>query len=476
MNPDNAVLAQSEVLLLEDETLLRKRLTAFLEAEGAEVVAVDTVEKARGALRDWSFDFALVDIQLPDGEGLDLLREGLVPETTVAVVMTAEGGVRRAVEAMRLGAADFLTKPFDEEELPLIFARSKNLGQATRLREFRQQANEQAGDELFFGPSMRQIQAQLDRILEADARLGARLPPVLICGHTGTGKSTLARWLHRQGPRADRDLVEINCSTLPDTLAESELFGHERGAFTDARNSRMGLFEAAHQATLFLDEVPSLSPAVQAKLLTAIEDGKIRRVGGNKDIVVDVRLIAATNADLEQLVKEGSFREDLYHRLNLLKLRMPDLKDRGNDIVALANHILRRLAGRYRAAVSTIPTSQHSFLLHYDWPGNVRELTHELERQLVWGGGEHLDFSHLPSAEESARPAPPVDKTERRSPADDWLPADWRLPSEGFSLDEAINRLIERALQQTDQNVSAAARLLGVTRDYVRYRLKQRRS
>lgn len=493
---DRGLIEGREILVLEDELMLRKRVTAFLERAGADVTAVDTLEKARTALKEWAFDFALIDIQLPDGEGLDLLKEQAFAETTSVVIMTADGGVDRAVEAMQLGAADFLAKPFDHQELPIIFRRCQRQEQAVRLLEHRQELNRPTEDGLFFGTSLGTVKDQLDRILEADRRLGTALPPVLISGATGTGKSTFARWIHRHGPRAGHELVEVNCSTLPDTLAESELFGHERGAFTDARKARMGLFEAAHQGTLFLDEVPSLTPAVQAKLLTAIEDRKIRRVGGNKDLAVDVRVIAATNADLPQLVAQGAFREDLYHRLNLLTVDIPPLRERGRDIVALANHLLTGLAKRYGARVDRVPTEEESFLLDYDWPGNVRELTHELERQLVWGGGERLRFSHLaavsapatmvgtplpagpdsPPMQVSGSPpvdfGPPTTIPRERPRLEDWLEDGWEFPESGFSLDDAINRLIHLALKQSHDNVSAAARLLGVKRDFVRYRLK----
>ena len=278
------------------------------------------------------------------------------------------------------------------------------------------------GGHLFFGHALSNVKDQLDRILAAERRLGSSLPPVLIAGETGTGKSTVARWLHRHGPRAKRKLVELNCSTLPDTLAESELFGHERGAFTDARKTRAGLFEAADQGTLLLDEAPSLTAVVQAKLLMAIEDGKIRRVGGNDDLAVDVRVVATANTDLRELVARGEFREDLYHRLNLLTLNLPPLRERGLDILALANHLLRRLAQRYQSSVSAISADQESFLREYSWPGNVRELMHELERQLVWNGGEQLDFSHLSLEKSQAaqQPSCPLPPPSLR------LPTGWR--------------------------------------------------
>jgi DNA-binding NtrC family response regulator len=282
------------------------------------------------------------------------------------------------------------------------------------------------------------------------------LPPVLITGETGSGKSTIARWIHQRGPRANGTLVEVNCSALPETLAESELFGHERGAFTDARTARQGLFEAAHGGTLFLDELPSLSPALQAKVLMALEDG-------NRQIELDVRVIAATSRDLRAAVAAGEFREDLLHRLDLYRVALPPLRDRANDILHLAEHLLRQLCRRHRLPPREITETGKQRLLTYEWPGNVRELAHEIERALVFSEGALLNFAHLPVAG-----APTGNRPET---AGDWLCAGFRFPEHGFSLEDAINRFVQLALRDSGNNVSAAARRLGVTRDFVRYRL-----
>jgi transcriptional regulator with GAF, ATPase, and Fis domain len=268
--------------------------------------------------------------------------------------------------------------------------------------------------------------------------------------------------VHEHRPRAAAELIEVNCSALPDTLAESELFGHERGAFTDARTTRMGLFEAAQGGTLFLDELPSLTPASQAKVLTAIEDHKLRRVGGNKSIPVDARIIAATQRDLRDLVRQGDFREDLYHRLDLFRIVIPPLRERGEDIVKLADWLMCQLTQKHRLVNRRLSTSARARLLSYHWPGNVRELAHELERALVFEEGQELCLAHLPGGIIAAPPDGPIPE---------WLKAGYVLPEAGFSLDEATNRFIQLALAQSDGNVSAAARLLGVPRDFVRYRL-----
>lgn len=451
------------MLIVEDDLLLRRQLVSQWERLGADVLAVETLAKARHALEGMGFDFALLDVNLPDGSSLDLLRSGLIPKSTGVVVMTAEGGVETAVEAMRLGALEYLAKPFDPAELPLIFNKVRRARQQSRVAESRREREREREEEFVFGPALAGLKAQLERILAADTRLGTQLPPVLIQGETGTGKTTIARWLHHRGPRQEGPLVEINCSALPETLAESELFGHEKGAFTDARSGRIGLFEAADGGTLFLDELPSLSPALQSKVLKAIEDQKIRRVGGARELTVDARIIAATNLDLGKAVAEGRFREDLLHRLDLFRVQIPPLRERGEDVLRLAEYFLARLGKRHRLEGRTLSSEARRALLAHRWPGNVRQLAHEIERALVFEDGEVLELHGLRLPVPTA-PAPPDGA--------DWFNARYVIPQEGFKLDEAVMRLIRHALVQTKDNVSAAARLLGVSRDYIRYRLE----
>ncbi len=461
MNDGNeTALAGLSVLVVDDETMLRRRLTAHLEALGADVTGVDTVAGARNQLTTLEFDFVLLDIHLPDGIGLDLFRTGAIPPTSGVIMMTAQGGVEGAVEAMRLGALDYLVKPFEPALLPLVMRRARQARQSSRAAEHAQET--QGESAFFFGTSLGRLREQLDKIISTDRRLQTRLPPVLIIGETGTGKSSLARWLHRHGPRAAQPLIEVNCSALPETLAESELFGHERGAFTDARTARQGLFEAAHGGTLFLDELPSLSSAAQAKVLTAIEDRKIRRLGGNRAIEVDVRVIAATSRDLRAAVAAGEFREDLLHRLDLFRLNLPALRERGDDILQLAEQLLMQLCRQHRLPRRQITEGGQRRLRSYAWPGNVRELSHELERSLVFEQSAALDFAHLPGV---------VGAADISANAGDWLNPGFKFPEQGFLLDDATNRLVQLALQQARGNVSQAARFLGVTRDFMRYRL-----
>ncbi len=451
------------VLIVEDEALLRRQLGSYMEREGADVTAVGNLASARTALSSLPFDFALLDVRLPDGTGTDLLKDGTFSPNTGVVVMTGDGGVTGAVEAMRLGALTYLTKPFEMAEVLLVLAAARRERSARRLEQHRREDESVPDADFCFGAGLVELRARLDRILSADHRTRDRLAPVLIEGETGSGKTTIARWLHQHGPRAEQPLVEVNCPGLPETLAESELFGHERGAFTDARSARIGLFEAADGGTLFLDELASLSLALQSKVLTVIEDGRVRRVGGNKTIRVDVRVVAASNQDLRRLVAAGEFREDLFHRLDLFRLRLPPLRERAADIIPLAETLLKRICRRQRLEIRPISDDGRQRLRDWAWPGNVRELAHEIERAVVFEDGP-LRFLHL---QEPAR----AGDAGGGLPASEWFNHAFRFPESGFVLDQAIDRLVQHALGQAQGNVSAAARLLGVSRDVVRYRI-----
>jgi DNA-binding NtrC family response regulator len=462
------MLSGRQILILEDESLLRKSLAAYLESQGASIFQAGTIGEARTVREHTELDFALLDINLPDGNGLDLLGDGGFSANTGVVIMTAEGGIRTAIEAMKRGAGDYLSKPFEPEELPMLFSRIAREQALRRKEDFERQAQSQDGPSLFMGDRLRDVQRQLEKILRADQRLGSALPPVLIEGETGTGKSTIARWIHANGPRREAPLIEINCSTLPESLAESELFGHERGAFTDARQERIGLFEAADGGTLFLDEIASLPEALQAKILTAIEDRKIRRIGGNTPRSIDVRLIAASLHPLDQLVREGAFREDLFHRLHLLYIRIPPLREFPQDLPQLASHLLEGLRKRYRLPETRISGDGMQRLLAAQWAGNVRELMHELERGLIFNEGPSLDFDHLDPGH-PPQPDSPGDPSSLRNPF-------WQLPRSGFNFEQALQELtrgvIQSALDEENGNVSAAARRLGVPRDFIRYRIR----
>jgi DNA-binding NtrC family response regulator len=461
MSPKTALSAGCEILVLEDDGALRKRVAAYLVQQGAAVTECANLGEARRLIGAIRFEFALVDLHLPDGNVLQLLREGVFSENTGVVVMTAFGGIKEAVEAIRWGAGDYLTKPFELEQLPLAFQRCLGARRGARREEHVARQTDANAGSFFFGAGLNAVRNQVDAILATDRRLGHRLPPVLIEGETGTGKSVLARWLHREGPRADHPFVPVNCAALSDTLVESELFGHERGAFTDAKSARLGLFEAADGGTLFLDEIGMLSPSTQAKLLTAIEEGVIRRLGGSREIPVDVRVLAASNRPLAELVAAGAFREDLFHRLNLLAITLPPLRERGIDIIALAHHLLAKIAAHHRLKNVRLTPLGESRLLAQPWRGNVRELSHVIERAVIFGAGAPLEFNSLGDP-------PAGDLRPWRNPA-------WQVPASGFSLDAMIDEIVTDVLREEEGNVSAAARRLGVTRDFLRYRMGERK-
>ena len=450
-----------EILILEDDLFLAKRLTAQLEETGAEVTQCASLEETKEGLKSCTYDFAIMDLNLPDGESLELLREQKLPPNTIVVLMTAEGGIKSAVEAMRLGATDYLSKPFDIEEIPIILIKSEKQRKNQRLIQHSLEKRRQKTSNLYFEGSFANDLKQLTKVTDVDQRLTTGLPPILIDGPTGSGKSTYARWIHDYGPRKDAPFVAVNCSAIPDNLVESELFGHEKGAFTDAKSARIGLFEAADQGTLFLDEIASLSPGAQAKLLLALESKIIRRVGGTKEIKIDVRIIGAANQDLRKMMAEGSFREDLFHRLDLLRIKIPPLATRGKDIAGLAGHLLVSLASKYKLPLPSISTTSQKSLISNPWTGNTRELIHELERNLILTETGHpLEIRDHHSDRTSSRP-------------DDWLNQGFSFPESGFHLETEIIRLIQLAIQQTNGNISEAARILGVPRDYIRYRLKK---
>lgn len=458
-----APLIGLSILVVDDDALLRRQLAAQLEHLGVDVAGASTLAEARRLAQEFNYDFVLLDVHLPDGSGIDLLRQRAFGSTQGVIVMTADGGVSGAVEAVRLGALDYLVKPFDLGQIPLVVERARRGRQSARLDEHQRNRTAAEANDFYFGTALEALERILAKILEADQRMIEHLPPVLIQGETGTGKTTIARWLHHRGPRAESPLVEMNCSALPETLAESELFGHERGAFTDARTARMGLIEAAAGGTLFLDELPSLSIGLQAKVLKVLDDHRIRRVGGRREIPVDVRVVAATSRDLREMVAAGSFREDLMHRLDLYRIELPPLRERGDDIPAMAERLLDRLCQRHRLPPRTLSQEARERIRRYSWPGNVRELAHELERALVFEEGDSIELRQLTGR----LPASACLNSEPLG----WFRPDFVFPEQGFDLEQAVLHLIRHALRQTGQNVSAAARLLGVSRDYVRYRL-----
>lgn len=474
-------LENRDVLIVEDNALERAQSRSFLEGEGAFVSAAENLRSARKFLTEQTYDLVLLDMNLPDGEGLSLLKEGCIPETTAVIVATGEEDLTLAVEAMRLGALDYLVKPYAREELPLLFARGRQVQKSNRLQRHESGRARDRTSSFYFGKHLEGMRRKLEMVLRKEEHLRDRLPPILIEGETGTGKTLLARYIHDHSARASGPFIDLNCSNLNPQLAESELFGHERGAFTDARTASVGLFEAADGGTLFLDEIANLAEPVQAKLLKAIEEQSIRRVGGRNAIQVNIRLIGASIEPLDQLVRQGRFREDLFQRLNLIRIGLPPLRERVEDLPEIARMLLERVARRYHQKVPNLSAEALQQLKRHRWPGNVRELEHEIERALIFGEEDEFQFTLLPGAwatpnapnsespENPLAPSRPSAEPDRQTP---WLHPEWEFPREGLSLDEVTRTFVQLALAKTGQNLSQSARLLKIPRHVLRYMLE----
>ena len=448
------------VLIIEDEATLAKNMGAYLGRYGYEVFTADTAEGGLAELERCRPDLVLLDFHLPGMDGmaaLSRLRE-LLPSVQV-IMITGHGTVELAVDAMKAGAYDFLTKPVSLAKLRLLLERALGENRRERALSYYQSRDAREGglgSLLGDSPVMAQLKARLNQLLEAERQLrDADAPAVLITGETGTGKELAARALHFGGPRAEQPFVEINCAAIPAQLLESELFGHERGAFTDARERKIGLVETASGGTLFLDEIGDMEPGLQAKLLKLLEEKTVRRLGNLRDQKVDVRIIAATHQCLETRVREGRFRADLFYRLRIVELAMPSLRTRGRDIIALARHFLDHHAARYgRAPLILTPQAEERLLFH-PWPGNVRELRNFMEQAVLLCPGPRLDADQLQLAPQALASRPGLTEAG------------------GQTLDELERGALLDALRQTGWNVTQAARLLGISRDTLRYRIEK---
>ncbi len=454
-------MPERRVLVLDDERLVRWSLSERLRADGMEPVQAATVAEAMD-LAARGVDAAILDYHLPDGDGIAVLRllHQHDPELPV-IMLTANTEVDVVVAAVKAGASDYVAKPFEVHDVALRLTRAiEATGSRRELRRLKEDLARPFGFESMIGESapMQQVRQLAAKIAESPAST------VLITGDSGTGKDLLAKVVHYGSRRAGGPFLNITCSALPETLLESELFGHERGAFTDARQQKRGLFEQADQGTVFLDEIAETVPTLQAKLLRFLEEKTFRRVGGSADVKVDVRVIAATNQDLERQVRDGKFREDLYYRLNVMRVAMPPLRERGRDVLLLAGHFLLTFGHEFRKPVRGLSAAAEAALLAYAWPGNVRELRNVIERAVLLA--EHAvlepgDFDSLRGPGIGASPAPAA------------VVGGVQLPPEGLRLDDLERDLIVLALERTNGNQTRAAVLLGLHRDQIRYRMEK---
>ena len=463
--PSGMLKQQSKLLIVEDEVLFARAVMRRLQKAGYECAHVESLQDARTIFKQFSPDIVLLDMRLPDGNGLDLLAD-LVAKNVAVIVMTAHGEISDAVNAIKQGAIDYLKKPIDLEELLLSVQKAETSAIQSNSLDYSRQRNAHAidGVELLGdSPAMQSVKLQIQRIAQLVA--ADTVPPtVLISGETGTGKDVAARLLHLsgqvKGQNNDKPFVHIDCASLPPDLMESELFGHEKGAFTGASATRPGLIEAAEDGTLFLDEIGELPLALQAKLLNVLERRMVRRIGSTKERAVPARFIAATNRDLHEMSLTGSFRQDLYYRLNVMSIAMPPLRERAADILMLAKHFAMQTSRRYGLATPVFSIDAIAMIKSYDWPGNVRELRHQVSRAMLLshqGNITELDLA-LPMNRALLDANQHATKTMLNSQA---------------TLDEAERAVLLKVMTESDDNVSRAARKLGITRMTMRYRLEK---
>ena len=449
-------MTAGHVLVVDDEKSQRDIMTMILEGEGYTVEAASSVTQALALFRSHHADLVLTDLSMPERDGLSLLEElvTLDPEALV-ILITAYGTIGSAVQAMKKGAADFLTKPVDREELLITITKAfEKIRLVRENRQLKQQLYEKFKVDNILGHHV--LMQEVFRVIK---KVAASQATVLITGESGTGKELVARALHAHSPRAERPFRALNCAAVPETLIESELFGHEKGSFTGAQARQIGLFEAVDGGTLFLDEIGDLGLPLQAKLLRVLQEKEIRRIGGREDIKVDVRVVAATNRKLAAAIKQGTFREDLFYRLNVVSVHLPPLRDRATDIPQLVEHFLKKYTVASGKAVKGATNAALRLLIEYPWPGNVRELESVIERAVLLCESDHIDIEDLPP------------ETRSRVTLLDRM--DFDLPAEGFSLEELERKLLETAMARSNGVIAKAAKMLGLTYKTMQYRLEK---
>ncbi|HYG63133.1 MAG TPA: sigma-54 dependent transcriptional regulator [Thermoanaerobaculia bacterium] len=449
----------ARLLIVDDEQSLVEFLSLLFLGEGYEVDTASSAEEARRALEGRSFDLVLCDILMPDGNGLDLLKEIKAANGNTAVIMmTAYTSTKSAIEAMKLGAYDYISKPFDVEELKVLAQKALERAELADENIYLRRELEQKytfNNIIGKSPRMQAIFSMVERV----ARTAST---VLVHGESGTGKELIARAIHFASPRAGRRFLSINCGALPENLLESELFGHERGAFTGAVRDKKGLFQEADRGTLFLDEIGEMTPTMQVKLLRALQEKVVRKVGGTEEESVDVRIIAATNQDLESRISTGDFREDLYYRINVLPIHLPPLRQRREDIPLLVEFFLQKYCRQMELPPRRISVEAMEMLESYDWPGNVRELENVIERTLALSTSETITTRDLP-----------VHLLTHRKASSDMI----HLPAEGMDLEAYLEgiraQLMAEALERTGGVQTQAAELLNMSFRSFRYYAKK---
>jgi DNA-binding NtrC family response regulator len=467
-------MSAGKILVVDDERLVRWSLRQKCEEWGYQVREAENGEAGLRVAAHENPDLVLLDVRMPDMSGLEVLEQLKKSGDARAVIMiTADPQVDDIKAALKLGAYDFVGKPLDFDELHVGI---KNALEATQLRSevqtLRGEMRRRTGyhSVIAASPKMTELMAFVGKVAASEATT------ILIQGESGTGKDLIAKAIHYESSRQEKPFVAINCSAIPDTLMEAELFGHEKGAFTDAKAMKKGLFEVADGGTLFLDEIGELSPLLQAKLLRVLEDQMIRRIGGVRDMQVDVRVIAASNRDLEKAVREGHFRQDLYYRLAIIAIFIPPLRERKEDIQPLVDFFLERYNKKFRKSVKGLAAETRNLLMNYNWPGNVRELRNSIERAMLLEEEAYLRPVYLPFSVAEGRSGPsagPLPSGNGQALPNGRALPPLHIPPGGTSLEEMERTMVELAMQNANQNQTQAARLLDISRDALRYKLKK---
>ncbi len=434
-------MARKSILVVDDEKSQREILEMILSSEGYDVTTAASGEAAIKFAKDRSFDLALTDLKMTGMDGIELLQHLLGLDSSIIVILlTAHGSIDSAKEALRRGAFDYLQKPYDREALLETINRALDKLEALDV------------EIVSASPEMEAVKKMILKVARSNST-------VLIRGESGTGKELIARAIHNQSPRATEMFQAVNCAAINENLLESELFGHEKGSFTGAHAEKKGLFEVADRGSLFLDEIAELDVGIQAKLLRALQEHKIRRVGGTREISVDVRVIAATNRDLRAMVADGRFRDDLYYRINVLSVDVPPLRERRDDIPVLIEYFLKKHTRNTSRLVRGLTTETKRMMQDYSWPGNVRQLESAIERAILLCEGDMITPEDMP-----------LEVRQESRPASEGA---FKLPPQGIAFEDMERDLITQAMQQTDYNITKAAKLLGLTFRTLQYRLEK---
>ncbi len=452
-------MSEARILVVDDEYLIRWTLQQNLEKEGYEVLLAETGEEALEKLQGEAPDLMLLDIKLPGMDGYEVLERGLKMDPGIITIMiTAFEDVENVVRAMRLGAFDYVTKPFDFGKVSLSIQKALEASQLKReVRRLRGEKRNWYG----FG-NIIAVSQEMERVLQIAEKIAqSDAATVLIQGESGTGKEVVAHLVHEHSKRQNLPFITVNCANFPEQMLENELCGHEKGAFTDAKEVKKGLLEVSDGGTLFLDEIGDMGVNLQGKILRLVEQKSFRRIGGLKDIQVDVRIVTATNKDLLKLKEEGKFREDLFYRINVASIRLPPLRERPDDILPMTKYFLQKYNEEFHKNVQKISKGVEDFLRNYNWPGNVRELKNVIERAMILGEGDILLMEHLP-----------IEILGQASKQGGMIEG-IRIPPDGISLEKVEEALVRQALKMTNGNQTRAAKLLDISRDALRYRMQK---